>query len=382
MVMDHTHHGSADAGPATARGWADWFDGSAFMPHGHCYFWEPGLLWLHVASDVLIAVAYYSIPLILFAFVSRRRDVPFNWMFILFGVFIMACGTTHILEVVTVWTPIYWISGGLKALTALVSLAAAAMLVPIIPKALALPSLRTANEELQRTTRDLRRTNQELEQFAYVASHDLQEPLRMVGMYLELARRELPDLDPKVAKYLGYVDEGAQRMKALIDSLLEYSRIDAPPAAGAPVADGNAALAEAIENLRPAIASSGTHVTTGDMPRLRIDPTQLVRLFQNLIGNAIKYGTTDRPWVHVSATAAGAEWVISVQDNGIGIDPQYHKRIFEVFQRLHDRRTFTGTGIGLAICKKIVDAHGGRIWVESQPGVGSIFHAALPGAPA
>jgi hypothetical protein len=220
-------HCETDAVSATGSFWSNLFSGYPFLPHGHCYLQSSEMVWLHVVSDLLIAVAYYSIPLILFSFVSRRRDVPFNWMFILFGIFILACGTTHLMEIVTVWHPVYRLGGLVKAGTAAVSLLAAVMLIPIIPKALALPSLRIANQQLVEASRELKRSNEELEQFAYIASHDLQEPLRMVSMYMDLIHKRLQDrLDPKDNEYIGYAIEGAQRMRSLIDDLLIFSRID------------------------------------------------------------------------------------------------------------------------------------------------------------
>jgi two-component system, chemotaxis family, sensor kinase Cph1 len=371
---EHLHAAASTAGDGF---WSDFLSAS-FMPHGCCYQWQPVVLWSHVVSDALIALSYYSIPVILFAFISKRRDVPFNAIFFIFGIFILACGTTHVIEIISVWDPIYRTAALVKIITALVSMIAVIMLIPVMPKALALPSLRTANEQLQRTTHELRRSNQELEEFAYVASHDLQEPLRMITMYLDLLqRKEGAKLSTDGQEYITTATKGAERMRTLISELLAYARIERIDA-GQMVIDSGEALDEALGNLKPAILARGTHVTRGALPQVRADRGQLVQVFQNLVGNAIKFGTTDEPWTHVSAERKGGEWIFSVQDNGIGIDPQHQKRIFDVFQRLHPRDAYPGTGIGLSVAKKIVERHGGRIWVESQPGVGSIFHFSLP----
>jgi chemotaxis family two-component system sensor kinase Cph1 len=365
---------------APAEGGSPGLFSSDFLPHSTCYLRQPEIVWLHVVSDALIASAYYSIPLILFWFVARRRDVPFTWMFALFGVFILACGTTHLMEIVTVWYPIYGISGLVKAATAAVSLTAAIGLVPIMPKALALPSLRATNAQLLATGEELRRSNRELEQFAYVAAHDLQEPLRMVAMNMDLLeRRHGGALDDDARQWIARARHGSLRMRALINDLLAYTRLD-NEAIGRLACDAGDAAREAIANLQAEIAASGTAVACGELPLVRCERGQLVQLFQNLIGNAIKYGAKERPVVAIAAAREGAEVVISVQDNGIGIDPGHHQRIFEVFQRLHRRDEYPGTGIGLAICKKVVERHAGRIWVESRLGEGATFRFTLPAA--
>ena len=228
--------------------------------------------------------------------------------------------------------------------------------------------------------RELSRSNDDLAQFAYIASHDLQEPLRMVASYTQLlSKRYKGKLDADADEFIAYAVDGATRMQRLIQDLLAYSRVG-KRTDDLIATSSEDALRQALANLRGAIEDSGAEVTQGLMPCVLADGMQLVQLFQNLIGNAIKYQTTGVPRVHISAVShGGKKWIFSVKDNGLGIDPQYFERIFGVFQRLHKREEFAGTGIGLAICKKIVERHGGRIWVESQPGKGSIFHFALIG---
>jgi light-regulated signal transduction histidine kinase (bacteriophytochrome) len=237
----------------------------------------------------------------------------------------------------------------------------------------------SANGELRQRTEELARSNAELEQFAYVASHDLQEPLRMVSSYTQLLEQRYEDLlDARAKKYIYYAVDGANRMQTLITDLLSYSRVGsrAQPLA---ITDSHSALGEAIRNLSSSIAETQALVTTDDLPIVCADRSQVVQLFQNLIGNAIKFRGTQSPRVHVSAERSGEDWVFSVRDNGIGIEAKYFERIFVIFQRLHSREEYPGTGIGLALCKRIVERHGGKIWVESEPGRGSAFLFSLAG---
>lgn len=224
---------------------------------------------------------------------------------------------------------------------------------------------------------DLARSNRELELFAYVASHDLQEPLRMVGSFVQLLERKLRGhLDEDCQAYIGFAVDGARRAQQLINDLLAFSRVGTRGREPVPV-DAGVPLKEALANLDLAIREAGAAVETGPMPTVLGDATQLVQLFQNLVGNALKFRGDDPPRVQVSARRVGAEWEFEVRDNGIGIDPQYHERIFVIFQRLHTRAEYPGTGLGLALVKKIVERHSGRIWVESEEGKGATFHFTL-----
>jgi light-regulated signal transduction histidine kinase (bacteriophytochrome) len=238
---------------------------------------------------------------------------------------------------------------------------------------------RLAEAALRQKTDELARSNAELEQFAYVASHDLQEPLRMISSYTQLLEQRYDKaLDERARKYIFYAVDGAIRMQRLITDLLSYSRVGsrAQPLA---LVDSHSALGEALRNLSAAVGEAHALVTNADLPMVWADRSQLAQLFQNLIGNAIKFHGGQSPRIHVSADGAGDGWVFCVRDNGIGIDPQYFDRIFAIFQRLHSREEYPGTGIGLALCKRIVERHGGRIWVESEPGKGSAFFFSLRG---
>jgi len=271
-----------------------------------------------------------------------------------------------------------------------------------------------AEETLKETLVDLERSNKDLEQFAYVASHDLQEPLRMVASYTQLiARRYKDKLDADANEFIGFAVDGAKRMQKMIDELLSYSRIETR---GKPFETVNctAILNQALTNLKMAIEESSAVITHDPLPIVKGDDSQLILLIQNLIGNAIKFRGEEAPHIHLSATHNSRKttddgretidhgrktrdegrgtidplqtqlselkegWIFSVKDNGIGIDPQYKERIFLTFTRLHGREDYPGNGIGLAVCKKIVEYHKGRIWVESEPGKGSIFYFSIP----
>ncbi len=238
-----------------------------------------------------------------------------------------------------------------------------------------------AEVQLVNKVEELKRSNEELEQFAYIASHDLQEPLRMVASYTQLlSRRYKGKLDADADEFIAFAVDGANRMQRLIQDLLAYSRVETKGKDLLETAS-EVALQQALRNLRGAIEESGALVTHDRLPIVLADETQLVQLFQNLVGNAIKYQGPGVPRIEVSAVRNGGDrWLFSVQDNGLGIDPQYFEKIFGMFQRLHKREEFAGTGIGLAICKKIVERHGGRISVESRPGQGSAFSFTLAGS--
>jgi PAS domain S-box-containing protein len=231
-----------------------------------------------------------------------------------------------------------------------------------------------------RSRKELERANRELEEFAYVASHDLQEPLRTVGIYSEMLLKQLAPDDANARIYAGFVRQGVDRMEQLIQDLLAYSRVvhadDSEPGS----ADLNEAWAEAVKTLESRIGEACATLNIASLPVVRGETSQFAHVFQNLLSNALKYRHADvPPQIDVSARRDGANWVVSVQDNGIGFEPQYAQRIFGLFKRLHHKDEFSGTGLGLAICQRIVERYGGRIWAEGRPGRGSTFYIVLPG---
>ncbi|MGH9640233.1 MAG: sensor histidine kinase, partial [Bryobacteraceae bacterium] len=237
-----------------------------------------------------------------------------------------------------------------------------------------------ARQDLARANSNLRRANEDLHQFAYSVSHDLREPLRMLSVYSEMLQRDYGGaMDDEGKEFLGYIAEGAGRMDALLLDLLAYLRVaDALPAESALI-DAAAVLDKTKANLSGMIKDSSAEIRAEPLPRVRVEEIHMLQLFQNLIGNAIKYRSERPPMIRISCKREGAWRQICVQDNGIGIAPEYREQVFGIFKRLHNRSEYPGTGIGLAICQKIVDRYGGRIWVESEPGEGSAFCFTLPG---
>jgi PAS domain S-box-containing protein len=296
----------------------------------------------------------------------------------------LTLGRAYDVEFRVVWpdSSVRWIAsrGGVRRSAGGVALSMQGTVVDITASKAAQEAARQ-REALERAAVELTRSNDDLQQFAYVAAHDLQEPLRMVSSYTQLlANRYKGQLDADADTYIEFAVDGANRMQRLIGDLLSYCQVGT---AGHNLRQTSTedALARALVNLQSAIGESGGAVTHDPLPTLVADPDQLVQLFQNIIGNAIKYRAAAAPRVHVSAKKNDAgEWVFSMQDNGLGIEPRYFEKIFLMFQRLHGRMEFSGTGIGLSLCKKIAERHGGRMWVESVPGAGSTFYLALPEA--
>lgn len=229
------------------------------------------------------------------------------------------------------------------------------------------------HEQLQIRAAELAESNTELERFAFMSSHDLQEPLRMVTGFLTLLKKKYSDkLDADAQQYIGFAVEGAERMRSLIAHLLEYSRLGKNKD-DLNLVDLNIVCLEATALFREQIEISGAEIEAGHLPVVKGKKTQLQQVFQNLISNALKYRSADPPKIKISCSEVNSQWRFEFRDNGIGIDPQFHERIFQIFQRLHSKSQYSGTGIGLAICKKIIEQHGGRIWVESAPEKGSAF---------
>lgn len=366
-----------------------------FMPHGYCYLWQPTLVALHVLSDFFITLAYMVIPTTLVCFIRKRNDLPFHWIILCFGTFIIACGATHAMEIITVWRPYYWLSGIVKAITAIASVMTAILLIKYFPQMVAIPSpaqLRKTNklleEEIKERMRteqvlaqqanELARSNNELEQFAYVASHDLKEPLRMISSFTQLLEKRYDELlDAEGKQFMWYIVDGAKRMKLLIDDLLAYARLGKRKD-NFKVVSCEQIIGTVLADLKVMIEENQAQVFKKNLPSVKFDPLLLGQLFQNLIINAIKFKRELIPKVTIDAIRKDEQWLFRIQDNGIGIEEKYYDRIFGLFQRLHTKDEYMGTGIGLAICKKIVVLHGGDIWVESTPGEGTTFYFTVP----
>jgi light-regulated signal transduction histidine kinase (bacteriophytochrome) len=339
----------------------------SLLPHGYCYLWQPGLLGLHVVSDSIITLSYYSIPLGLVWFVQKRKDVPFNWMFWLFAAFIVGCGTTHLMEIWTLWHPNYWLSGAIKAVTAVTSIGTAVALVPLLPKAAALPS-----------PAQLAETNRELETFSYSVSHDLRAPLRAIeGFSRMLGEDHGPALNPEAQRLLGVIRENTGRMGRLIDDLLEFSRLGRKKLDPTPL-DLEALVQSVVQELQKDRMGGPVEVRIDSLPAARGDRVLIRQVLSNLIDNAFKFtrGRPD-PRVTVGARREGDETVYYVRDNGVGFDMKYAAKLFGVFQRLHRTEEFEGTGAGLALVRRIVHRHGGRAWAEGHPNEGATFYFTL-----
>jgi light-regulated signal transduction histidine kinase (bacteriophytochrome) len=234
-------------------------------------------------------------------------------------------------------------------------------------------------QALQEANAALKQANADLQQFAYSASHDLQEPLRMVAAYSELLRRKFGGkLGPEADEYIGHTVQGAVRMENLLSDLRTYTQVSTTEHAPPEEIDASEVLKKTLLNLEVAIRDSGASVSSSALPRVRMHTFQLEQVFQNLIANAIRYRSTLPPRIHIGAELQGKEWLFSVQDNGIGIESQYKEQIFGIFKRLHSAAQYPGTGMGLAICQRVVERAGGRIWVESESGRGSTFYFTVP----
>jgi signal transduction histidine kinase len=238
--------------------------------------------------------------------------------------------------------------------------------------------IKRVEEELRRLSEELARSNKELKDFAYMASHDLKKPLQSIESFAKLlTRRYKGKLDAKADEFISYIVEGVQRLQMLIKDLLEYSQIETK-VKNIKLTDCSMILKEAMSNLKTAIEESNAVVTYNTLPTIMSDPQQMISLFQNLIDNAIKFRSKKAPRVRISAEREENAWLFSIRDNGIGIDPKESERIFAMFQRLHASSDYPGTGIGLSSCKKIVERHGGRIWLGSETGKGSTFYFTIP----
>lgn len=358
-------------------------------------------------AAIATAVACIGMAVALAMLARRHRERGLSWLLAVISAFLVVLALGNVVAFTGMGAAHPWLPTTITAVGALLGVASAAGLWTALPAALRAigPSaLETINQRLEREirereradaevrkanaalearvaerTRELERSNRELEQFAYVASHDLREPLRMVTSYTDLlARRYRGKLDATADEFIAYALEGCQRMRQLIVDLLEYSRVDRQRMPQ--LVDTEEAFAVACHDLAVPIARTAALVTHDALPKIRCTPSQLVQLLENLLRNAMTYRSERPVRVHVGVTETDDEIVLSVKDNGIGFDMRHAERIFGMFQRLHVRGEYPGTGMGLAMCKKIMESHGGRIWADAEPGVGATFLCAFPNA--
>lgn len=377
---------------------------SDFMPHGHCYFWRPDILWTHVLSDAGIAIAYFCIPAILLYYLFKKRPqrIPFWWVLILFAAFIYLCGITHIIGIVTIWTPIYIVEGWLKAATAIVSIITAITLIPLVPKALTLRSAeeletvnKALNEEIEHrdrvqrklhtTVNALKNSNQELEDITSITAHDLQAPLRRMISFTDALRSKLENagnIDEEAARLLKTIEQNGLRMRQNLDDVLNFGTINAQISEQSSV-DISEILKQVIEHFGDAQEAGDIDFEIGDMPVVETSAQVIHHTIFNLLDNSIKYRHPDRK-LKITIRCEQLQdnnqqqWKFIFSDNGIGIASDQSSKVFKLFSRLHDNKQYPGNGVGLATVKKMLDGLGGRIWVDSDQAEGCSFHFIIP----
>ena len=401
--------------------------GPEMPPHGHCYLWNEDLVRLHVISDVLISLSYFTIPMALVYLVRKRDDLKFNYIFVMFAIFIFACGATHVVNIFNVWYGAYWLSGGVKLITAIASVGTAIVVWPLIPKALAIPSnvqlvalnQKLRNEadenlrqrkEVERLKKDLEelvdqrtrelaetrvmkslleknhdsleRSNSALEEYAKVTAHDIKEPLRTIAVFGQLLNERLGDnLGADESKWLQAMVSSAQRMTDMIDDLQLYCAPQSLVPPGPIGLDGY--LDRAVVEHDSALKKSGTVLRREPLGTVNMAPGPLYQLLSNLLDNAVKFSRDESsPLIEIGPLddALVGEVGFYIRDNGIGIASHYQARVFGVFERLYQDGDYEGTGIGLAICRRIIEECEGRIEITSELGKGSEFRVYLPAA--
>ena len=354
-----------------------WFAGEQFLPHGHCYMWTPGILWMHVIADILIAMAYFAIPFVLIYVTRRRRDLPLNWLVVCFGVFIVACGLTHVMDVWNVWHTAYWLEGFVKVITAAASVPTAILLWRSLPFILSVPSqrqLRDANESLARA-------NRELEAFTASVSHDLRSPLTTIAGQAGLLEMSMPHASEEQRRRLTRIQGSVRQMSELIDALLVLSRISRHTL-HRELIDVSALAEGIVQDLRQRDPSRNVEVEIQPGMSVHGDRRLIADLFMNLLGNAWKFTSrTAAARIELGQSQHGSMATLFVRDNGAGFDMTYEQKLFKPFQRLHGAADFEGSGVGLATVARIIDRHGGRIWAEGKVGQGAVFYFTMPTTP-
>ncbi|MEZ4334779.1 MAG: HAMP domain-containing sensor histidine kinase [Myxococcota bacterium] len=366
--------------------WLDFAWTPGFMPHGHCYLWRPDILWLHVISDAVIAASYFVIPIALVQLVRRRKDLAFDWVFLLFAAFIFCCGMTHAWSIWTVWEPFYRAEGLLKLATASVSLGTAFVVWPLLPRVVALPSTReleeanaryrTLSEDLEERVRDrtalLETRNADLERFASFLSHELRQPLNTILLNAELLLSD--DSPPALRRSVERIRRGAHQMSSMIDAELELVRVTGNETVE------RVALEELVRDVVRELHETGATgvFRISPLPRVIGHAAQLRQVFRNLLSNSIRYARPGVPLeVVIDARTDGRFVRIEVRDNGQGFDDELGQGLFASYARTASPEE-GGHGIGLALCERIVARHGGRIRAKGCPGQGATFWIDLP----
>lgn len=356
---------------------ASWFGSDPFLPHGYSYAWTPGVLWMQVIADALIAAVCLTMPFALLYVARRRSDLPFDWRVVCFGIFILACGLTHVMAILNVWQTHYWLEGAIKVAAALTSVPSAALLWRSLPDILSLPSQR----QLKDANESLARANRELEAFTASVSHDLRSPLTTIAGQAGLLELGLTDAHGEQKRRLARIQGSVKHMSELIDALLELSRISRHTLHRQNI-DVTALAAQIVQELRHDDPARQVDVTIQPQMNVHGDPRLIGDLLQNLLANAWKFTSkTADARIDVGLARSGRMATLHVRDNGAGFDMAYEQKLFKPFQRLHGSAEFDGFGIGLATVARIVDRHGGRIWGEGKPNAGAVFYFTLPLAP-
>ena len=380
---------------------------NGFAPHGYCLAWNTPLVWTHIVSDLLIALAYFSIPAVIVVFLRRRKDPSLHGPAMLFVTFITACGLTHLMGIVTLYEPLYGLQGLMKVFTATVSVITAIILWKILPDALKVPSpghlmaalrdkeleiadrekverdLATRTQQLAHKVEELNAANIELNEFAYAASHDLKSPANTLSLWLdEFAEEFVEELDGEARESIGEAQRIVERMRELVEDILRFSRVVNAKLDDPEPLDLGVYFDAAVEDLRYAVAEAGAEIEIKPMPKVMGHPGLISILAHNLLNNAIKFRAHDRPLritVNVERSAVDQRLcVLSIKDNGIGISPEHQDKVFKLFKRLHSQDDYEGTGLGLALCRRIAAAHGGAIEINSDVDQGAEFRILFP----
>jgi signal transduction histidine kinase len=383
------------------------FSDGGYSPHGYCIAWNAPVLYTHIIADLLIALSYFAIPAVMLVFLRQRRDPRLHLPAMLFVVFITACGVSHLMSIVTMYLPYYGLQGMLKLFTGVVSLITAIALWKMLPDALKIPSpdmlmkalddkdreirdrtaaqlrLEDSQRQLDQTIAELQASNEELREFAYAASHDLKAPANTLSLWLQDFEQESGDsLSAEQREDLEHAKGILKRMRSLVDDILSYARVVNTEDAVIEEVDVTEIFTTAAKTLRPDIEQARGKIVIADMPSVEGYPALMSMLAHNLLSNAIKFRSPDRPLkVEVAAwheASAEPQMVISVKDNGIGINAAYHRRIFKLFKKLHRPEDYEGTGLGLALCRRLAVTHGGSIDVISEEGHGAEFRVSFP----